>query len=507
MLKNIKTATKDSIIYGFGNLAVKIVGVVLIPVYTNSVYISFDDFGRFGIMEALSTLLAAVLGFSLTQGITRWYWDPAYKNRQNSMVYTTLFFLALVSVVFLLLSLPFTRAASNLLFSTPDYSRVVSYVIIASILQVFIYQLQTLMKLQQKPVLYTISNIVRLIFTLLLTIYLVVSRKKSIEGIYLAQIIGSLFFLLLTIKYIGKAIRIKFEKEILSDMIAYSAPLMLASISGILLSSQDRYILNHYADLNKVGIYSLAYRISNTIKLLVVSSVQMAVSPMLFQMMEDKNSLRFYSKYMTYFAFVVAGFTLLLNLFCYEFLKVFTSDKNYWQAAFVIPILSLSLFFDMLKDTSLIGLQIKKKTYVISGVMVFIALFNMGLSFLLIPKWNYYGAAYATLVSEILIFLITLYYAQKFYRIPYEYLKITMLLVIVGIFSIVAFLINDLSLTWRLIIKIILLIIFPLILKPLNFYEPIELERLWGAYKKWKNPKNWYKKPLSINTNLEDTVD
>ena len=35
MLKSIKISLKDTIIYGMGNIAVKVVGLILIPIFTN----------------------------------------------------------------------------------------------------------------------------------------------------------------------------------------------------------------------------------------------------------------------------------------------------------------------------------------------------------------------------------------------------------------------------------------------------------------------------------------
>jgi len=491
VLKNIKTATKDSLIYGFGNLSVKLVGLVLIPVYTNAKYLSFEEFGMLGLLDVTSILITAIISLSLTQGITRWYWDSEYRDKQKPIVFSLLIFLLIIGVIFLVISYLLSDYISKLLFGTVEYSGLVYSVVIASVLQVFLSMLQTLMKLQQKPVLFTTTNILRLVFTLTITIYLVVYRNQSIQGIYIAQIIGSLVFLLVCYKYIKNIVEIKFEGAILREMIQYSSPLILASISSILLSFQDRFILDHYTDLNKVGIYSLAYRIANTIKLLVVSSVQMAVSPMLFLMMDDRNNLRFYSKYMTYFAFLVTIFTLMLNLYCYEIVKVFTHSVNYWDAVSVIPIISFSLLFDMLKDTTLTGLQIEKKTRLISRIVIFIALFNLGLSFLFIPKWHYFGAAYATLISEVVFFSLTYAYAQRYYKIPYELTKIFKMIALAILFSIIPFFINDLSLLLRMVIKTTLLISFPFILLLFNFYEPIEIDRLKGAYKKWKHPSKW----------------
>lgn len=491
MLNNIKTATRDSIIYGFGNLSIKLVGLVLIPVYTNADYISFKEFGMLGLLDTTATLLTAILGLSLTQGITRWYWDAQVRDKQKTIVYSIFALLLLIGASFLTVTYFLSEFFSRLLFSTTEYSGLVYSVIVASVIQVFLSMLQTMMKLQQKPILFTITNTLRLIFTLVLTIYFVVYSKQSIQGIYTAQIIGGIIFLVLCFKYIKNIIDFKFEKEVLKDIVFYSAPLIFASISGILLSFQDRYILNYYADLNKVGIYSLAYRIANTVKLLVVSSVQMAISPMLFQMIGEKNNMRFYSKYMTYFTFIVTGCTLVLNLFSYEIVKVFAHNTNYWSAVSLIPIISFSLLFDMLKDTSLTGLQIQKKTGHISLIMISIALFNLGLSFLLIPKWHYFGAAYATLVSEIIFFGVIYIYAQRHYHIPYELSKVFKMIIIVAVFSISTVVINDLSLLWRMLIKVSIVASFPIILYYLNFFEPVEIDRLKGAYLKWRNPLNW----------------
>jgi O-antigen/teichoic acid export membrane protein len=444
-----------------------------------------------GLLETMSFLITAVLGLSLAQGLTRWYWDSQYRDKQKPIVYSILIFLTLIGAVFLVLSYFFSGFISKLLFSNSSYAGIVYSVIVASVLQVILTILQTLMKIQQKPKLFTITNILRLIFTLFLTIYFVVYQKQSVQGIYTAQIIGNIVFILLCIKYIRNIVEVRFEKTILKEMVIYSAPLILASISSVLISFQDRYILNHYADLNKVGIYTFAYRIANSIKFLIVSSIQMAVSPMIYQMMGEKNSLRFYSKYMTYFSFIVGGLALVLNLFSYEIVKIMGQNVNYWSAATVIPIISFSLYFDMLKDTSLTGLQIKKKTKLISAIVIFISILNLGLSFLLIPKWHYYGAAVATLISEIIYFFLIYYYAQRHYRIPYELNKVFKIIIVISIFTIISYYLNGLPLLYRLIIKTSMIASFPFILYALNFYETIELERLKEAYQKWKNPLKW----------------
>ncbi len=45
MLENIKSAAKGTIIYGLANVSIKLIGIILIPIYTNYKYLTKDDFG------------------------------------------------------------------------------------------------------------------------------------------------------------------------------------------------------------------------------------------------------------------------------------------------------------------------------------------------------------------------------------------------------------------------------------------------------------------------------
>ena len=54
MFKDIKQVMKDSVLYGIGNVAVKLVGFILIPLYTDAEYFSTADYGLMGLLEVTS---------------------------------------------------------------------------------------------------------------------------------------------------------------------------------------------------------------------------------------------------------------------------------------------------------------------------------------------------------------------------------------------------------------------------------------------------------------------
>lgn len=83
MLADIKSTIKNSIIYGFGSLSSKLVGFILIPLYTK--YLTVEDYGALGILEVSSQIFIGLFGFGLYQAFFRWYWDKRYSSKQAAI--------------------------------------------------------------------------------------------------------------------------------------------------------------------------------------------------------------------------------------------------------------------------------------------------------------------------------------------------------------------------------------------------------------------------------------
>ena len=105
-----------------------------------------------------------------------------------------------------------------MIFSKPDWAQVITFVIISSAIQAINNIINTLMRLQSKSFLFTITNLLKLTSVLVLTIYFIISKKMGIEGIYLAQAIGNGLIVLLLLGYTLKNIVIFFDKIIFKSM-------------------------------------------------------------------------------------------------------------------------------------------------------------------------------------------------------------------------------------------------------------------------------------------------
>jgi O-antigen/teichoic acid export membrane protein len=491
MLNTVRLSLKNSFIYGLGNIAVKIIGFLLIPLYTDPAYFSIDDFGIIGLLDISGLVLVAVLASSLPQSLTRWYWDKDHRENQKAIFFMTLAIQVVISVSFCLLLLPLAKSFSILIFSKPDWSRVINLVILSSGLQAINNVINTLMRLQSKSLLYTIVNFSKLIIVLTLTIFLIVGVKMGVEGIYLAQVIGNLLFIIILLGYTIKNCSFSFDKNIVKSMFVFGIPLILANFSGVALNVIDRYSLNGLDLLKYVAIYTLAYKISSVLKLVIVDSIKMAISPMMIQKIDSPDNQRFYSKVLLYSSFVLMFGIIVISLFSFELIKVMTKSNQFWEAYTIIPILCLSVFFVNLKDITVWGLFIAKRTKIIGIIVTVASILNLLLNIILIPVWGIIGAAISTLLAQLLYWYITYYFSQKMYFIPYENKKIFLLLITGTLISCSGLFMNDLSLILRLILKTCGIISFPFVLYFLNFYESVELQAIKGFINKWSDIKKF----------------
>jgi O-antigen/teichoic acid export membrane protein len=206
--------------------------------------------------------------------------------------------------------------------------------------------------------------------------------------------------------------------------------------------------------------------------------------------MNAPDNKRFYSKVLLYTSYVMMFAIIGISLFSYEVIKVISKSKEFWGAVAVIPVLSLSVFFVNMRDVTVYGLHLTKKTKVIGLIVLFTTFISIALNILLITVWDITGAAVATLLSQFVYWLVCYYFSQKAFFVPYEIRKIIVLFLTGAAISFSCMLINGMDLFPRLIIKAGCFISFPFILYLFNFYETIELQAISGFIRKWSKLKD-----------------
>jgi O-antigen/teichoic acid export membrane protein len=490
MLQHLKPLIRDTSIYGLGNVAGKVVGFILLPFYVDK--LTTAEYGMLGTMEVTVQLLVGLCGLNLTVAFARWYADKELRGRQKSAFFTLLTTIVAIAVWIGIAGFFLASSLSLLLFDSPEYVRLIRLMTVSAGLELIGTIPSILCRMQSKSVQYTRNVLFRLGTVLAFTLLLVVVFDRKLEGIYEAQILGGCVYLAGYAPYILRNVNLHFERVLLGKMFRFSAPFTLSSLFSIALNIFDRYSLNFLSGLTSVGVYSLGYKLANTLKIFIVQSFNLALPPVMFRMADQPDAKRFYSKLMTYLTFGLMLFVLAVSLFGQEAVKLLTAEKpEYWEAYVIVPFISFGIVFGMLKDQVIYNLQIVKKTGVIASVIVAVSLLNIGLNLALIPFCGTLGAALAMLLSQMAFFFLMLYFARRFYPVPYELWKIFIAIGLGAFFCAMAYSIREWGLAWRISVKSLMLVAYPVILYLFRFYDKKELQALRGFWKKWKNPRQW----------------
>ncbi len=224
MLNSIRQSTKDSIVYGLGNIAVKIVGFILIPLYTDPKYFSVEDFGIMTMLDISGLVLISMMASALPQSLMRWYWDRDHIKDQKGIFFMSLLSQVLISVLFVVILFPLSGKISVLIFGTEKWNAALRLLILSTALQSINNIINTLMRIQSRSVLFSTANLLKLATVLLLTIFLIVFRKMGIPGIYLAQVIVNLLFIILLSVYAIRNCMPKIDLKLLRAMSIYGFP-------------------------------------------------------------------------------------------------------------------------------------------------------------------------------------------------------------------------------------------------------------------------------------------
>jgi O-antigen/teichoic acid export membrane protein len=270
-------------------------------------------------------------------------------------------------------------------------------------------------------------------------------------------------------------------------MLAFSLPLVLSSFLALILTLSDRYIIQYFGNFEDTGIYTLAYKISNIIRVFVIHSFAQAYIPVFYRYMEDQDSRNFYVKSVSYYTFVASIIALALTIFGQEAIQIVAQSEDYYSAYKLLPYLVIGVIFAGLRQILVLPINKHKKTKLISIITISAGCFNLVLNILLVPLMGARGAALATGLANLFVVIFYYYFVNKLEKIRYEDKKIINAIGLTIILSAIALAISDLDIYYRLAIKIILFASFPLILFLSGYYDKEEIHQIKHALGQLKN--------------------
>lgn len=474
MFESIKRLFKHSAVYGIGDAVGRLVGLVLIPLYTRC--LAPDEYGLMSLAYVFIAFTAIFYTLGLNSAFIRFFLGVKEKAERGPVFSTTYTFVLLTSGAFSATIWALSTPLSEVLFKSAAYGfyfKLISIIIFMDTLALFPL---LILRALEKSKHYAFLTLLKFVVTVGLNIYFVLVLRRGVEGVLISNALTSTLLFLILLPLTFDYLRPIFSSSLLRELLDFGLPYLPGVFSVLIIDLSDRYLLEHFSSLNQVGLYAVGYRFG-MIMTLFVTAFRFAWPPFFLSISEEENAKRIYSRVLTYFLLVATFLFLAISLYIEDLMRVLVAP-DYWEAAKVVPLVLLSYIFYGVYINFMVGVYIEKRTKYIPYITGSAAGVNIAFNLLLIPRWGMMGAALATLISYLTMALSLLLVTRRFYVIDYEYGRIGKLaLGVVAVFGLNLLLQGyhnpvGLSLKW------LSLPAFILVLYGLRFFTEDELSRV-----------------------------
>ena len=458
--------------YGLGNLFVRSLAFILLPLYSN--LISTTEFGNYSLLLSVYAVVQVFFQFGMFGALNKFYIAEKSENKKllifSSILNSIIIIASFLTITLWLLS----SQISVIVFNSPDFKGILTLTFVALFFETLGFYILSLLKtmgLAKRVVAY---SVVGAILNLVLNVVFIYCLKLSVYGIILAQLISGIVLLLFLLPLIKNKYLFRIDKEILNVVIKFSLPLLLANLFMAGSNVADRFILNIYSGREQVGLYSFAYRIALIMSILIAS----------FTTAWNPHSLNLYYSSDYKFTFgkvlnkLVAVSCLLLlvvsllagYLFDIHIIGISFFNPDYRAGIVIIPFVMIGYIFNGISSYYSVYPSVSNKSYhfLISELLAFLV--NVLSNIFLIPWLGIIGAALSTAVGFLCgaTYLFTI--SRKEIKIEYHLKELSIIIITALVFLIVGKNVNS------IMIDIILILLYLFILR---FYAKIKLNLLF----------------------------
>lgn len=197
------------------------------------------------------------------------------------------------------------------------------------------------------------------------------------------------------------------------------AIIFFTNVASVIYTNADITMLGWLRGDSEVGVYSAAVKIYNVIHVMVSVGITVVI-PRLTQYLHNSSCNRTEDSYYTLLNKIVRAFYIFVifsSSTCVLYgrdMILFISGEEFTSAIKPLTVLAITLLFatgNMIIGSAILIPTDREK--VILKATIAGAVLNLVLNLVFISRWGFYGAAITTLISEFLVFVITVYSSQN----------------------------------------------------------------------------------------------
>lgn len=404
--------------FGIGSIITLLVGFISSPIITR--LITPEQNGKFSMFMTIGNLLLVIVVLGLDQAYVRFFYDEEEENRGillKSCLKIPLIISAIISVIMLI----FYKQLSIYIIGQKSF--IVIILLIVYLITNILLRFATLqIRMSQKAKLYSFVNIVQKIANLVFVILIFYIFNNSYITLIIAAVISTIVAMLISIiaekdVWVKESV-VRSLKTSRSEILRYGVPLVFSMAITWIFQSTDRIVIKQFSGYEELGLYNGAMTIIALLNA-VQSTFTTFWTPVAFEKYSlEPNNKEFFRKINS--IVTVSMLVIAILLISSKDLIVLLLGEKYRQAMFIFPYLVFMPIMYTISETTVIGINFKKKPNEHIKIATISAVINLIGNIILVPRFGAIGAAISTGISYIIFFATRTYISNKYFKIDYK---------------------------------------------------------------------------------------
>ena len=426
MFLKVKTLFRDLVVYGMGDVAIQIVGFLLLPLFTS--ILTPGDYGVLSLLVTVELVGKVIFRFGVDASFMRLYYDCGDERSRRRLASTIFLFLLVTNGAVLALALSGVPLLARHLFGREGYALALALVLVNTFISGFFFIPFHLLRIEGRSLQFSTLTFSRAACTVVLRVLFIAVIHLGVLGFILADTVVALAFTLVLLPWFGRLIRLTFSREVLRDALRFGLPRVPHGLAQQVIGpGTDGYLLRLFLPaphaLEKIGAYGIGATFGLTLKLFL-SAFEYAWAPFYFATMKESDAKVTFSRMTTYGVAVLVLMAAGLSAIASDLIRIMARNPGFFTGAEVVPWIAIGVTFQGIYLLTSIGLNITRHTEYYPVATGIAAVVNVGCNMLLIPRVGILGPAYSNVISYAVLALVSMAFSQRFYPIPYEWTRL-----------------------------------------------------------------------------------
>lgn len=409
-----KKLASNTIIFAIGTFSSKLLTLVLTFFYTR--VMATGDFGGATLIQNAVNILVPIVTLAVNSAALRFALD---KNSNKKQVFTTGVATTLIGFLVFCLFAPVVVKININDFNMGQYAILLYLMLLGSSLRQLCQQF---VRGSGHVKLYAIDGVMATATSAGFTFLYLGAFHWGIYGyilaIFTSDMISVAFMFICAKLWKCLDLRHGLKKETAVPMLKYCIPLIPTIVLWWIINVSDQYMVTYFNGVSLSGIYTSAYKIPNFV--IIFSSIFIdAWQLSAVDEYDNKGKSEFFTKVFRVYsgalisvgALLIAGSRIITDLYL---------GKDYYDSWHYVPILVIATTFSCLVNFYASVYMAEKKSMLSMITAASGAVVNIVLNLILIPKFAAYGAAIATAVSFVTVFVLRVINTKKFVNIKID---------------------------------------------------------------------------------------